>query len=304
MSVASLPLSHAVRPLDDPAARAARLGAAMLSAYLAATLWPMVRYVTATGERAPLLLHLAALALALWAIGATMPAGRVLRDWLPLALGPLLYIELRWLVAGAGQSHHDLVVQRWEQALLHGQPSASWAPRMPNLVLSELLHFCYASYYLLVYLPPLVLYLRGRREAFARTMFALMLVYGGCFAAYLFFPVDGPRFIVGPAAAPDGPVRSFVLHLLAAGSSRGTAFPSSHIAASVVAAICALRFQRRVGVLVALLTAGLALGTVYGGFHYAVDGIVGAVAGVVAWLLADTIWRRLSRQGEQSATAA
>jgi membrane-associated phospholipid phosphatase len=302
MSVASLPLSHAFA--DNASDRAIHLADALLGAYLTATVWPMVRFVVATGETTPLMLHLVALGVTLVAIVSPRPGLRVVRDWLPLALGPLLYIELRWLIPGAGRLHQDLLVERWEQALFHGQPSATWAPRMPNLAVSELLHFSYASYYLLVYVPPLLLYLRGRREAFARTMLALTLVYGSCFIPYLFFPVDGPRYLVGPAAGPDGPVRSFVLHLLAAGSSRGTAFPSSHIAASVVASLCALQFQRAVGVLVALLTVGLALGTVYGGFHYAVDGIAGVVVGVVAWLLAGTIWRRLSRRGEQRATAA
>jgi membrane-associated phospholipid phosphatase len=302
MSVALFPYSHALE--DDAADRAIRLACALLSAYLAATAWLLVRYALTSGELTPLLLHAAALGVGLAVFASDRGARRVLRDWLPLALGPLLYIELRWLVPGAGWLHQDVLIQRWEYVLFPGQPSATWAPQMPNLALSEVLHFCYASYYLLVYLPPLLLYLRGRREAFARTILALTLVYGICFLTYLFFPVDGPRYLIGPAAAPEGPVRGFVLDLLAAGSSRGTAFPSSHLAASVVASLCAIQFQRRVGVMIALLTVGLALGTVYGGFHYAVDGIAGVIVGVFAWLLAGTIWRRLSRRGEQRATAA
>jgi membrane-associated phospholipid phosphatase len=302
MIVASDPRPH-TSP-TNPADRATRLYAAMLCGYLVVMLWSMWGYVRSTGDASPLLMHCGALAVALVSLAAPWRATRAVRDWLPLALGPFLYIELRWLVPGAGRPYRDLLVQGWELSLFGGQPSTTWAPAMPSVVLSELLHFCYASYYLLVYLPPLLLYLRGHREGFARTMLALTFVYGSCFTAYLFFPVEGPRFIVGPAAAPEGPIRSFVLHLLAAGSSRGTAFPSSHIAASVVAALCALHFQRGVGAIVALLTLGLALGTVYGGFHYAVDGIAGVAVGVAAWVLAEVAWRRLSRRGEQSATAA
>jgi membrane-associated phospholipid phosphatase len=304
MNVDFLPLSLRRAFAGCAADRAIALSALLIAAYLVATLWPMSRFALASGDRSALLLHLGALCVVLFAIGSERPALRVLRDWLPLLLGPLLYIELRWLIPGAGRLHQDLLVQRWEYLLFGGQPATTWAPRMPDLALSELLHLCYASYYLLVYLPPLLLYRQGRREAFARTMLALTLVYASCFVPYLFFPVDGPRYLVGPAAAPEGPIRGFVLRLLAAGSSRGTAFPSSHIAASVVAALCALQFQRAVGVVVALLTLGLALGTVYGGFHYAVDGIAGIAVGVFAWLLAGTIWRRLSRRGEQRATAA
>jgi membrane-associated phospholipid phosphatase len=99
-------------------------------------------------------------------------------------------------------------------------------------------------------------------------------------------------------------VRTAVLHLLAAGSSRGTAFPSSHVAASVVASLCALRFQRPLGVAVAASTVGLALGTVYGGFHYAVDALAGGIVGFAAWGTANALWRALSTPGAQRASAA
>ena len=125
-----------------------------------------------------------------------------------------------------------------------------------------------------------------------------------CFVVYALFPVDGPRYLVGAAAAPDGPVRSFVLHLLAAGSSRGTAFPSSHVAASLVASLCALRFQRPVGLVVAVLTMGLALATVYGGFHYLVDVLAGVIVGGGAWLVASVLCRAPSTPDAQSASAA
>lgn len=299
MSVVPL-LSPAI---DATADRAARLSNAVIAAYLAATLWPMAEYVRTSGDLLPPALHLVALAAAISVVAITHPALRRLRDLLPLLLGPFLYIELRWLIPGVGRPHSDALVITWEHALFGGNPSATWALAMPFTALSEALHFAYASYYAIVLVPPIVLYTRGRRDAFAATMLALTLVYGACFTTYLLFPVDGPRYLVGPAHAPDGPVRSFVLHLLEAGSSRGTAFPSSHVAASVVAALCALTFQRTLGVVVSVLTLGLALGTVYGGFHYGVDALAGAAAGIACWFVARALWRALSL-GEQSATAA
>ncbi|HEX5972751.1 MAG TPA: phosphatase PAP2 family protein [Gemmatimonadaceae bacterium] len=299
MSVVPLP-SPAI---ETPADRAARLSNAVIAAYLAATTWPMAEYTRSTGDLVPALIHLIALLAAISVVAVTQPALRRLRDLLPLLLGPFLYVELRWLIPGMGRPHHDAIVVAWERALFSGTPSSTWAPAMPWRTLSELLHLAYASYYAIVLVPPLVLYLRGKRDAFAATMLALTIVYGACFTTYLFFPVDGPRYLVGPANAPVGPVRSFVLHLLEAGSSRGTAFPSSHVAAAVVASLCALTFQRRLGVVLAVLTVGLAAGTVYGGFHYAVDALVGALLGVACWLVARRSWRAFSLAG-QRATAA
>ena len=290
-----------------PATRADRtigVALALIAAYLAATLWPMMRYARASHDARPLLAHLAVLLATVALVGATGSRLRPLRDLLPLAVGPFLYVELRWLIPGLGRPHADAIVSGWESAVFHANPAASWAPSMPYVALSEALHVAYASYYFLVLVPPILLYLRGRRTEYAWTMLALVLVYGLCFTTYLVFPVDGPRYLVGPAAAPDGPIRTFVLRLLEAGSSRGTAFPSSHVAASVVASLAALRYQPRVGVIVAVLTVGLALGTVYGGFHYAVDALAGGIVGLAAVLLASVLCRAPSTRGAQSATAA
>ena len=284
--------------------RALRLASVLVAAHLAATLLPSVSEGRASGSWAPVLAHAIALAIALWTVMQGRARWPLLADWLPLALGPFLYIELRWLIPGVGRPHSDAMVAGWEQSLFPSNPSVTWAPGTQSLPLSELLHAAYLAYYAMVFVPPLLLYARGRRDAFARTLLALTIVYAACFLTYLVFPVDGPRFLLGPAAAPDGPIRRMTVALLAHGSSRGTAFPSSHVAASVVASLCALQFQRRTGILLAVITMLLAAGTVYGGFHYAIDAVAGMVTGLLAWALASVIWNSLSRDGEHSATAS
>jgi len=295
--VTAIPVPRDISPSPWATERAIRLAGAILAAFLVASSLPMWRWAAANQDRTPPLLHAAALALSLLVLALGTRAPRLVRDWLPLALGPYLYIELRWLIEGAGRPHSDAMVLAWERALMGGDPSSTWAPAWPNQVLSEVLHLCYASYYALVLVPPMLLYVRGRRPDFAQTLLALAIVYAACFITYIGFPVDGPRYLLGAAAAPEGPIRSMVLHLLAEGSSRGTAFPSSHVAASVVASLCALRADRRVGWPVALLTAGLTLGTVYGGFHYVVDALAGIVAGLAAWGLSRALWRAVSADG-------
>lgn len=303
MTVASHSLGISVAA-PSRADRALRLAGAVIATYLAVTVWPSIVNASETHTPWPLVAHLIALEIALGVTSAFDRAPRRLRDWLPLLLGPFLYIDLRWLIAGVGRPHADALVQSWEHAVFPTNPSATWAAQLPWPPLSEVLHLAYASYYFLVLAPPIVLYARGKRDAYAATVLALTVVYALCFTTYLVLPVDGPRFLAGPAPAPEGPIRTFVLHLLAAGSSRGTAFPSSHVAASVVASLTALRYQRTLGVVVALCTVGLTLGTVYGGFHYAVDALAGLVVGMLAWLAANALWRALSTPAAQSATDA
>ena len=281
MSIAS-PLAI----IDHPASwsdRVTRGIAIALAIYLSLATWPVWRYTQASGGLVPLVAHVAILGYTLTLLAAPPSIRRPALDWLVLTIGPVMYIELRWIIAGLGMTHRDAVVIAWEAMFFPTNPSVTLAPRYHSGALSELLHLAYAAYYLLVYMPAMALYARRQRDAFVSTMLAFTIVYGACFLTYAFFPVDGPRYLVGPAAAPDGPIRSFVLGLLDRGSSRGTAFPSSHVAASVVSALCAMRFQRRIGIAVSIVTALLTVATVYGGFHYAVDAIAGALLGASAW---------------------
>ena len=292
---------------DDAETRSDRIGrgiALALAVYLVLVTWPIWRFAQSSGEMLPLIAHLAILGYTLLLLAAPLRARRVALDWLVLTIGPVMYVELRWIIAGVGAPHRDAWAIAWEQALFPANPSATLAPRFATVALSEALHLAYAAYYLLVYLPPIALYLRGRRDDFVATVLALTIVYGVCFITYALLPVDGPRYLVGPAAAPDGPIRSFVLALLDQGSSRGTAFPSSHVAASVVSSLCALRYQRRVGVAVAIVTVALTIATVYGGFHYAVDALVGVILGGLAWVASVGVLKALGSRGAHTATAA
>ena len=277
-----LPNTYREGAPTDTTLRAALL---LLAGYLALTSVPLARLGIVTGQWVPLGMHAVALGIVLAANASQARTTQILRDWTPLGLGPFLYVELRWIIEGAGRPHAETLVASWEAGLFPSDPSAALATRWPSLAVSELLHFCYLSYYAIVYVPPALLWLRGRRREFADTVLALVAVYALCFTTYMLFPVDGPRFVHGPSTAPVGPIRSLVVQLLASGSSRGTAFPSSHVAAALVAAVCALRFQRAVGAVVAVLTLGLAVGAVYGGYHYAVDVLVGTVAAVLALAL-------------------
>ena len=262
----------------------------ILVAYLIVMLVPMTQWTRTSGSPTGLLLHLTALGVVSLAYAGALPT--TVRHWTPLGFGAFLYVELRWLVSGAGLTHQDALIAAWERVVFPMDPSRTLTQAWPWAPLSELLHACYLSYYALIFVPPAVLWLKGRRSAFSATVLALAVVYALCFAIYVIFPVDGPRFLRGASAAPAGPIRSLVIALLDSGSSRGTAFPSSHVAASVVASVCALRFQRRLGAVAAVLTAGVCVGAVYGGYHYGVDILGGLLTGVVALVLAYAIEAR------------
>jgi len=192
--------------------------------------------------------------------------GRFLGDWYPMLLLGALYAEVGVLNVDLGYQH-DQVIQRLELWVFGSQLSYRWIREMPNPLLSWFLHGCYLAYYAILYASPLGLWFSGRRDAARRTIFAVMVTFYLCYVVFLFFPVAGPRYTFEPATQ----------WLLDLGDSWGAAFPSSHVAAAVVAALCALRYWRPLGLLLTPLTVGLVLSVVYGQFHYAVDAVSGLI---------------------------
>jgi membrane-associated phospholipid phosphatase len=232
-------------------------------------------------------------------ISARLPrATRLVGDWYALALVPLLYTELAILNAAIFDGHYfDSIIIRWEELWFGGHPFRELAQAFPHLLLSELLHFSYISYYLIIYLPPIYLYLRGRRADQQLVVFVLMLTFFAHYLFFIYFPVQGPRYLY---PAPGGDISTGFFYnlahkLLEAGSARGAAFPSSHVGVSVAATACAFLLLPRIAWVLALLTIGLAVGAVYGGFHYATDASLGFLYGMTIFALAPVALKRLNR---------
>lgn len=222
------------------------------------------------------------------------------REWLPIIAIPVMYAELPAVMgAPALSSMFDRIVVGWEQALFGTQPARALAERLPFAWLSEPLHVAYLSYYgIVVSVPVLVRALRSRSQ-FHEAVFALLLTFVVCFLCFVAFPVAGPYY-TGATMAPDGPIRSATLWLLDTGASRGTAFPSSHVAVTAAQCVLAIRYFGARGALLIPVGVALAAGAVYGGFHYAVDTFAGAALGVV---LARVALRMIRGAGQANATA-
>jgi membrane-associated phospholipid phosphatase len=224
---------------------------------------------------------LAAAALAAPRARASGPAGAFLGTFYPLILAVVLYAAIGALNRSAGVAH-DAAVQGWEQALFGAQPSREWIRACPWPWLSWPLHLGYLSYYLILAGAPLGLWLASRGEDAAQTALSMMLAFYACYAVFLLYPVAGPRYLFPMADNGATAVLPATLtrRLLERGSAWGTAFPSSHVAVSLVAAVEAWRRWRLLGAFLMPAAILLAFGTVFGQFHYAVDVLGGALVAV------------------------
>jgi membrane-associated phospholipid phosphatase len=284
-----------VSSITQPAQQTIRLSSLkLLAAYVGvaggAAVW---RVAVGNGSIAAVGVYATIAVLGLYGWRGRSSAAGVVGDWLPLLALPALYLAIPATTPHAGRMF-DGVIQSWDATLFGTQPSRTLAGVIPSLILSETLHAAYMSYYGIIYLPPLLMYLTGGRDAFYRSVRVFTVVMVVCFVVFCLFPVAGPRFEWGgPSGVPDGPVRRATLVILERGSARGTAFPSSHIAIALSMALSAVEWRPRFGGLVLVVTMLLGLGAVYGGFHYGIDMLAGAATGLACWWMI-----RKSRQAE------
>ena len=248
----------------------------------------------------PWLLLADALVVVLLALLRLLPARGGFAEFIggayPVVLVGGFYTQLGLIQLDVGRLY-DLVVQRWELALFGQQVSGTWHQQMPSPALSFVLHLSYGSYYWILLGVPLWLWIRGKRDAFRRATFLTALAL---YASYLVFgvlPVAGPYFTF---PRPEGAVIAnwparYVYFMLDNGAAMGTAFPSSHIAASWCVVYAAWRDARRLALVLAPVAFLLAVGTVYGQFHYAVDALAGGLLALGLMLVADPLMRLLDR---------
>lgn len=200
--------------------------------------------------------------------------------WFPLL--PWVYGQMDVVQRSLKRPLYDSMVQGWEQKLFPFSPALEWSQRWPWWWFSELMHFFYFTYYLV--LPILILrLLRRGLETRARLSLA-----GGiatlvvCYAIIDFFPVQGPRPVLpGLASNLHGPFWMLTHFITDKAACAAAAFPSGHVALTMAVFVMGLRWDSRLAWFYGLCVLGIWAGTVYGRFHYVVDGLAGILIGAI-----------------------
>ena len=197
------------------------------------------------------------------------------------------WLELGWLIEQFGNHFHDSGIIVADASIL----GTHWHIRLPQLLTGngtgEAMGLIYLSYYFMILGPPLLLAVTGRNQECANYTYAIMATYLACFAIYLHYPVLGPRAaaaIAGAEVSSGGLTAIVETALRQAGDSLGTAFPSSHCAGSMAAALAAgstLGARRRYALVIWALL--ITLSTVHTGNHYGLDAGAGVLLAVCVY---------------------
>lgn len=230
-------------------------------------------------------------------------AGRVIGlIYLPLMFGQF-YGELEYLgvvFRSYGDSFDPLLIDI-EQAVFGLQPSLEWSRAWPWPWLLEIMEFAYFSYYFFSAIGLALIWLASGRptpqrwrlsERMIGDLGAVMLT---CYAWYTFFPVWGPKYfgylgIAGPLESEglNGWIFTDIMRWIHAhGALHGAAFPSSHVAGSMVSWWWGWKVAPRHRAWFTVLWGLLCLSIVYCRYHYVIDLVCGVAWGaLIIWLQA------------------
>ncbi len=233
------------------------------------------------------------LALAVWFVVPLLRCSRhfVVRlagsIYLPL-LFPLFYGEMLHLGLIYFDFDHsiDPSLIQFEQQLFGFQPSIAWSVAWPWPWFHELMEFSYFSYYFLDVAFLLLVFKSGhiapRRQwglvhNFITDLSVTMLI---CYTMYTLFPAWGPKYFRLGYVDVDGWIFTDIMHYIHDhGALLGAAFPSSHVAASMIPWWHTWRRFPQHRWWITTIFALLCMSTVYNRYHYGVDVIGGLVLG-------------------------
>lgn len=222
-----------------------------------------------------------------------------LSHWYPIVLPGYLFEEIHNLVHIVFPQWFDAALIQLDYAMFGVHPTI-WFERHISFAMTELMNFAYFTYWPLVPGIALLLWL-GRYEQARRTHFteftlSLCIAYYLCYVVFVLFPVEGPyhtlRHLQQVHEMPGWLFTAAVEFVEKHGRIHGGAFPSAHVAGSVVALVAAFRWSKRLGFALAPLVIGVMISTVYGRYHYAADVWGGVMVGAVGcWAGAKSSWR-------------
>jgi membrane-associated phospholipid phosphatase len=225
----------------------------------------------------------------LWDFSQAPALARLVRCFYPQAyFGPLFGEAILLSSQPRGGQSYDALLEGVDQAVFGCQPSellyrsfgqSAWC--------NELMFAAYFSFYFIMVLTPWIPWLRGDEEEGERESAALAGFMCLTYVFFVFFRVVGPKHWLpdlvglGYAGFKGGLFTLVEGRLLDGAVTTGAAFPSSHVAVTLMMSIFVAKTERRLLPLYLADLALIMLATVYLHAHWATDVAGGLVAAAI-----------------------
>ena len=245
-----------------------------------------------------LALHLAiaaGIAILAWS-GARSRSGavRFVRHWYPLPLYIFFFEELQGLVHAIFPSWFDRRLIAFDYSLVGSHPSV-WLARFASPALNDFMQFSYMTYFLYLVILPAILYARRERLAFWTVMTSTAIAHYSVYVVSVLLPIESPYYSlagVQTKVLAGGTCTALIDLIERFGRVHGAAFPSAHVAGSMVAILASWRYRRWLFWVCLPFFASMCIATVYGRYHYVADVLAGLAVGAMGFSLGTYLMKR------------
>jgi membrane-associated phospholipid phosphatase len=219
---------------------------------------------------------------------------RLVRHWYPLPLYIFFFEELGRLVHAVFPGWFD----RWLIAFDHsltGVHPAVWLAQFASPALNDFMQFAYMTYFLYLVILPAILYAQRERRAFWTVMVSTAVANYSIYAIAVLLPIESPYYSLAALETQklDGGYCTAVIDLIERfGRVHGAAFPSAHVAGSMVAMLASWRYRRWLFWLCLPFFASMCVATVYGRYHYVADVLAGLAVGAMGFAAGTRLMQR------------
>ncbi len=178
------------------------------------------------------------------------------------------------------------------------QPSITFHQVVPNTpLITELVFFSYFFFFPLICSGWWLLYLQRRIKEAERAFLITTISFYILFLVFIFFPVKGPKYFfpylnnLWYHNFKGYFFTSFMRNIFNNMNLAGAAFPSSHVAISLIAILLNRRYNWPLALVFILPTILLLFSTVFIYAHYVVDVIGGIMGGILLYNLVPRLYR-------------
>lgn len=219
---------------------------------------------------------------------------RFARHWYPLPLYIFCFEELQGLVHLIFQNWFDRWLIAFDYNFAGVHPSV-WLARYANPTLNDFMQFAYMTYFLYLVILPAILYLQRERLAFWTVMTSTAIAHDSVYVIAVLFPVESPYYSLASLHIKTlhGGFFTAAIDLIERfGRVHGAAFPSAHVAGSMVAILAARRYRPWLFWTCLPFFICMCVATVYGRYHYVADVLAGIVVGSIGWAAGQWLMER------------
>jgi membrane-associated phospholipid phosphatase len=205
----------------------------------------------------------------------------------------IIFDSLERIVHNINPHDIDYILIRLDYYIFNAYPGLI-IERIETPFLTEILQCAYTSYYILPIALGILLWIKGEREEFNRTVFLILLCFYLSYAGYILFPALGPRYSMNHLYSGELRGLFFFDKIQSALNQlegiKRDAFPSGHTAIGLTVAVLAYRFNRGFFYVTLPVVTMLVISTVYCRYHYVVDVIGGIILTAITFIIGDRIY--------------